>query len=256
MVVPTRVATTRTLAPAWALPNSTRAVSEHMNNLETPPPAEAAPEVAPETVSGATLLSVPGSLGAAATEAPPAPAGTPPLRSPDGRVTLTDASLTVLGRTFALMELERAELSHVRWILWYLLGGLGLAAVMIGFLQNWLRTGPAMAGMALTALLLAYGHRGTNRLRLHLLGREMVNFALPGETPPWQRFSSEINRRIFRAHDQAAREAAWLLAQHDEAVRQAAAAARAAAEAHNSPYAPANVSPTGLSQPGTEGPAQ
>ena len=153
------------------------------------------------------------------------------MRSNDGRVTITDTNLTVRGETFLLLELERAELTHVRWILWYLLGGLGLAAVMISFLQNWLRTGPAMAGMALTALLLAYGHRGTNRLRLHRLGREMLNFALPGETPPWQRLTAEVNRRIFRVHDQAAREAAAVLAAADEAMRQAALAAQVAAEA-------------------------
>ena len=127
--------------------------------------------------------------------------------------------------------MERAELTPVRWILWYLLGGLGLAAVMIAFLQNWLRTGPAMLGMALTALLLAYGHRGTNRLRLHRLGREVVNFALPGETPPWQRLVAEVNRRIFRVHDRAAREAAALLAAAAEATRLAAAAAHSAAAA-------------------------
>ena len=99
---------------------------------------------------------------------------------------------------------------------------------MIAFLQNRLKTGPAMAGMAITALLLAYGHRGTNRLRLHRLGREVVNFALPGETPPWQRLTGEVNRRIFRVHDQAAREAAALLAAADAAVRQAAAEAAVA----------------------------
>ncbi|MFC7668724.1 hypothetical protein ACFQT0_16105 [Hymenobacter humi] len=156
------------------------------------------------------------------------------MRSDDGRVELSDSTLTVRGQSFLLLELERAELTPVRWILWYLLGGLGLAAVMIAFLQNWLRTGPAMTGMALTALLLAYGHRGTNRLRLHRLGREMLNFALPGETPPWQRLTAEINRRIFRVHDHAAREAAAVLAAADEATRQAAQAAQEAGNFDNS----------------------
>lgn len=160
------------------------------------------------------------------TPAPDEPAQAP-LRSPDNRLLLTDGHLTVRGESFLLLELERVELTPVRWILWYLLGGLGLAAVMIAFLQNWLRTGPAMAGMALTAVLLAYGHRGTNRLRLHRLGREVVNFALPGDTPPWQRVAAEVNRRIFRAHDHAARAAAEVLAAADEAVRQAALAAQA-----------------------------
>lgn len=136
----------------------------------------------------------------------------PPLRSPDGRFVLTADALTVRGQTFSLRELERAELTPVRWILWYLLGGLGLAAVMIAFLNNWLRTGPAMLGMALTALLLAYGRRGTNRLRLHRLGREATNFALPGEPEPWLRLSRELNRRIQRVHDADAAEAAALLA--------------------------------------------
>ena len=170
---------------------------------------------APEDSSGAALLTA-------------TPAS--PLRSADGRVVLTDASLTVRGQSFLLLELERVEVTPVRWILWYLLGGLGLAAVMIAFLQNWLRTGPAMAGMALTALLLAYGHRGTNRLRLHRLGREVVNFALPGDAAPWQRLVAEANRRVFRMHDQAAREAAALLAAAAEAIRLAALAAQAEAE--------------------------
>ncbi|WP_460556379.1 hypothetical protein [Hymenobacter daeguensis] len=147
------------------------------------------------------------------------------MTSDDGRVRLTDKTLTVLGREFLLMELERVDITPVKWILWYLLGALGLAFVMIAFLQNWLHTGPAMLGMALTALLLAYGHRGTNRLRLHRLGREVVNFALPGETAPWQRFMAEVNRRIYRLHDHAAREAAAALAAADEAARQAALAA-------------------------------
>jgi hypothetical protein len=83
-----------------------------------------------------------------------------------------------------------------------------------------------MLGMVITALLLAYGHRGTNRLRLLRLGREAVNFALPGETPPWQRLAAEANRRIHRVHDHAARQAAAALAAADEAMRQAALAAQ------------------------------
>lgn len=129
---------------------------------------------------------------------------------------LTADTLTVRGQPFLLRELEGAELTPVRWLLWYLLGGLGLAAVLIAFLNNWLRTGPAMLGMALTALLLAYGRRGTNRLRLHRLGREAVNVALPGEPKPWARLSRELNRRIQRVHDAAAAEAAALLATADE----------------------------------------
>ena len=140
----------------------------------------------------------------------------PIVRSADGRFVLSENSLTVRGQTFALRELERADLTPVSWILWYLLGGLGLAAVMIAFLQNWLRTGPAMLGMALTALLLAYGRRGTNRLRLHLLGREAVNFSLPGEPEPWHCLCRELNRRIQQTHDAAAAAAAMLLATPEE----------------------------------------
>jgi len=198
-----------------------------MKDLETQPSADPALPVAPESSSGAALLT-PALVEANAAGAAAFPP-VPPLRSDDGRVELTETTLTVRGQFFLLLELERAELTPIRWILWYLLGGLGLAAVMIAFLQNWLRTGPAMLGMALTALLLAYGHRGTNRLRLHRLGREVVNFALPGETPRWQRLTAEVNRRIYRVHDQAAREAAALLAAADEAVRRAALAVQAAA---------------------------
>ena len=152
----------------------------------------------------------------------PPPTPLPTVQSPDGRFVLADASLTVAGQTFGLRELERAEVQQVRWVLWVLLGGLGLAAVLIAFLQNWLRTLPAMAGMTATALLLAYGYRGTNRLRLWLLGRPAAHVALPGELATWQRLTAELNRRIRRAHDQAAAEAAAVLAAL-EAERAAAA---------------------------------
>lgn len=213
-----------------------------MNPFEAQPPADQ-PHVAPEQPSGASLLPTPGSEAAAAAPSAPyyQPAPPPELlpelpplseeRSADGRVVLTDISVTVRGQQFSLRELERAEVAPVKWILWYLLGGLGLAFVMIAFLQNQLRTGPAMFGMVATALLLAYGHRGTNRLRLHRLGREVVNFALPGETAPWQRLTAELNRRIFRVHDYDARQAAAELAAHDEAMRQAAYQAAVAAAA-------------------------
>ena len=143
---------------------------------------------------------------------PPPLVPLPTVQSPDGRLVLTDNSLTVLGQTFGLRELERAEVKHVHWVLWVLLGGMGLAIVLIAFLQNWLHTGPAMLGMAATALLLAYGQRGTNRLRLWLLGRSPGHFALPGDLVGWQRLVGEINRRVVRAHDRAAAEAAYLLA--------------------------------------------
>jgi hypothetical protein len=124
---------------------------------------------------------------------------------------LTGTHLELLGQRYSLRELERAEVQHVRWVLWVLLGGLGLAVVLIAFLQNWLRTLPAAAGMVATALLLAYGQRGTNRLRLWRLGCPAAHAALPGELASWQRLVAELNRRIARTHDYAATEAAWLL---------------------------------------------
>ena len=206
-----------------------------MNPFEAQPPANQ-PNVAPEQPSGATLLITsaqpappPGPAYAPAAELVPELPRLPVVKSDDGRLLITDTTVTVQGRELLLRELERADVAHVRWILWFLLGGLGLAFVMIAFLQNQLRTGPAMLGMVATALLLAYGQRGTNRLRLHRLGREVVNFALPGETPPWQRLTAELNRRIFRVHDHAARLAAAELAAADEAVRLAAYLAAEAA---------------------------
>ena len=186
------------------------------------------PETLPEPTPPEPLPEAAGPfwLGQPAPTAP-APEAAPTLRSPDGRFVLTDSTLTVRGETFRLRELERTDLVPVRWLLWYLLGALGLAFVLIAFLQNWLRTAPAMLGVAATALLLAYGHRGTNRLRLYRLGREALNFALPGDTEAWQRLSREANRRIQRLHDEAAAEAAAFLAAADEAQRQAAEAARA-----------------------------
>jgi hypothetical protein len=199
----------------------------------TPPPAAPAPVaalVAAEAAApmapaeGAPSAAVPPddfSVAVAVEELPP-PA--PPVRSPDGRFVLTATSLTVLGQTFGLREIERAEVQPVRWLLWYLLGGMGLTVVLLLFLNNWLRTIPTMAGLLATALMLLYGHRGTNRLRLWLLGREAAHFALPGDADIWRRLTGELNRRVARAHDQAAAEAAALLAAL-EAERNAAALA-------------------------------
>ncbi len=153
------------------------------------------------------------------------------MQSPDGRLVLTATSLTVLGQVFGLRELERAEVQPVRWLLWYLLGGLGLTIILLLFLNNWLHTLPTMAGLLATALMLLYGHRGTNRLRLWLLGREAAHFALPGDLATWQRLVSELNRRVSRAHDQAAAETAALLAAL-EAERTAAEAPEPAADAY------------------------
>ncbi|MEJ7661252.1 MAG: hypothetical protein WKG07_17440 [Hymenobacter sp.] len=86
---------------------------------------------------------------------PATPTPLPTVGSPDGRFVLTDGTLTVMGQSFGLRELERAEVRPVRWLLWYLLGGLGLAVVLILFLNNWLRTLPTMGGLLAAALLLA-----------------------------------------------------------------------------------------------------
>ncbi|AII54015.1 hypothetical protein [Hymenobacter sp. APR13] len=141
----------------------------------------------------------------------PPPPPLPTLRSDDGRLMLSDDSLQVNGQRYALLELEAVEVHHVRWLLWVLLGGFTLAGFLLGLLQNWLRTMPAALGLTVGALLLAWGQRGTNRLRLHRLGRETANFALPGELPGWQKLVSEANRRIQRRHDEAARAAAEAL---------------------------------------------
>ena len=220
-----------------------------MNPFEAQPAANL-PQAAPEHPSGAALLTTspellpaPGPIYAPPSDGLSPLQPLPVIKFDNGRVTLTDTAVTVAGQEFLLRKLERADVAHVRWILWILLGGLGLAFVMITYLQNGLRTGPAMLGMAFTGLLLAYGHRGTNRLRLHRLGREVVNFALPGEMPPWQRLVAELNRRIFRVHDHAARQAAAALAAQDEAVRQAAQRAAEAAAEQPDIFSPENNFP-------------
>jgi hypothetical protein len=198
----------------------------------TPPPAASAPVAALVAAEAPADSSPEAPLPLAApamVEVPPLPEA-PTISSPDGRLTLTATSLTVLGHTFGLRELERAEVQPVRWLLWYLAGGMGVAIVLILFLNNWLRTLPTMAGLLATALMLLYGHRGTNRLRLWLLGREAAHFALPGDADLWRRLVSEVNRRVYRAHDQAAAEAAAVLAAL-QAERNAAAAAAIQAEA-------------------------
>ncbi|MVN75605.1 hypothetical protein GO988_04630 [Hymenobacter sp. HMF4947] len=185
-------------APQWARSSTAGA----------PPAATSTPSTNAET--SLPEAPVPPVVEALPPLLPPTPL--PTVQSPDGRFVLTDTHLTVLGQTFGLRELEQAEVQRVRWVLWVLLGGLGLTTVLIAFLQNWLHTLPAMVGLATTALLLAYGQRGTNRLRLWRLGREAAHFTLPGELATWQRLVGELNRRISRVHDRAAAEAAALLA--------------------------------------------
>ncbi|WP_345116213.1 hypothetical protein [Hymenobacter algoricola] len=154
----------------------------------------------------------PGPSPAAAGPPPaPEPASLPTLRSEDGRLVLTDDRLEVRGQSFSLLELEGVELTPVRWLLWFLLGGFTLAGFLLAFLQHWLRTSPAMLGITAGALLLAYGTRGTNRLRIFRLGREAVYFSLPGATDAWQRLAAATNRRIQLRHDEAAAAAAAAL---------------------------------------------
>ena len=135
----------------------------------------------------------------------------PTLHGPSGRVVLTANALEVNGQRIALLELDAVELTPIRWLLWYLLGGFLLAGFALAFLQNWLRTVPAALGLTAGALLLAYGSRGTNRLRLYRTGREALHFALAGAPGPWLQLAAETNRRIRRRHEEAAAAAvaAW-----------------------------------------------
>jgi hypothetical protein len=137
------------------------------------------------------------------TPPPPAPPE-PVVRSEDGRLELTATTLTVNGRVFSLLELEAIEVKPVRWLLWYLLGGLTLAIFTMAFLQNWLRTMPAAMGMTVGALLLLIGHRGAKRLRILRLGQEDLFYTLSGELAPWQSLVSQVNRRIQQRHDEQA----------------------------------------------------
>ncbi|QJX48509.1 hypothetical protein HMJ29_16940 [Hymenobacter taeanensis] len=135
---------------------------------------------------------------------PPPPEQFTVVRSEDGRMALTNDTLEVNGQAYGWRELAGVDVQPVRWLLWFLLGGFILAGFMLGFLQNWLRTIPAAAGMALGALLLAFGTRGSNRWRLHRPGQEAVYFALSGAARSWQQLAAEANRRIRKRHDEAA----------------------------------------------------
>ncbi|TGD80471.1 hypothetical protein [Hymenobacter wooponensis] len=142
---------------------------------------------------------------------PPPPEVFAVVRSEDGRMTLTNDALEINGQPFGWRELEGVDVQPVRWLLWFLLGGFTLAGFMLGFLQNWLRTIPAAAGMAAGALLLAFGTRGSNRWRLHRPGQEAVYFALSGSARSWQQLAAEANRRIRLRHDEAAAAAEYWL---------------------------------------------
>ncbi|UYZ64214.1 hypothetical protein [Hymenobacter weizhouensis] len=142
---------------------------------------------------------------------PPEPEQFAELRSEDGRVVLGNNVLEIEGQRFAWRELAGADVQPVRWLLWFLLGGLTLAGFTLGYLQFWLRTMPAALGMAAGALLLAWGLRGTNRWRLHRSGRETLFFSLPGPARSWQQLAQEVNRRIRQRHDEAAAAADYWL---------------------------------------------
>ncbi|TYZ08117.1 hypothetical protein FY528_13830 [Hymenobacter lutimineralis] len=153
--------------------------------------------------------------------ATPLPDRAPELHSPDGRLTLSHDRVRVHSQTFLLLELERAELQPVRWLLWYLLGGFVFTLVALGYLQFWLRTMPAVLGLVLGAVLFIIGQRGTNRLRLYRLAREAAYFSLPGAAESWHPIIAELNRRIQARHDEAAQAAAEAWAA-EEAARLAA----------------------------------
>ncbi|TGE04278.1 hypothetical protein [Hymenobacter fodinae] len=142
---------------------------------------------------------------------PPPPMVFTVVRSEDGRMALTNEALEINGQVFGWRELEGVDVQPVRWLLWFLLGGFTLAGFMLGFLQNWLRTIPAAMGMALGALLLAFGTRGANRWRLHRPGQEAAYFALSGPARGWQQLAAESNRRIRQRHDEAAAAAEYWL---------------------------------------------
>ncbi|UYZ60337.1 hypothetical protein [Hymenobacter latericus] len=143
---------------------------------------------------------------------PQLPPPRPPMQSPDGRWLLTDDELTLEGRSYSLLELERVSVQPVRWLLWIMLGALVLGGFTLAFLQNWIRTPTAMVGMSLGVLLLAWGRRGAMRVRLHRLGREESHHALGGELQTWQPLATETNVRIYLRHQRAAAEATALLA--------------------------------------------
>lgn len=180
--------TSSTAVPFWSA--GSRSSSGPVPAFTTPRPAE---NTTPPPVMEEHLQPLP----------PPPPAA-PTVRSEDGRLELTATTLKVDGRVFSLLELEAIEVKPVRWLLWYLLGGLTLAIFTMAFLQNWLRTMPAAMGMTVGALLLLIGHRGAKRLRILRLGQEDLYYTLSGELAPWQTLVSQVNRRIQQRHDEQA----------------------------------------------------
>jgi hypothetical protein len=143
---------------------------------------------------------------------PPLPPPRPPQQSEDGRWQLSDDELVLEGRHYSLLELERVLVQHVNWLLWILLGAFTLGGFALAFLQNWIRTPTAMLGMAIGALLLAWGRRGSTRVRLLRSTQEAAHHALPGELAGWQKLAAETNLRIHLRHQRAAAEALALLA--------------------------------------------
>lgn len=184
------------------LPDATPPVPPAAAQL--PASAEAAgPSPVPPTIADAPLpLGLP---------ALPPPQWFAEVRSEDGRVILSNDQLQINGQRFGWWELEGVDVQRVRWLLWLLLGGFTLTGFLLGFLQNGLRTMPAALGIMVGALLLALGQRGTNRFRLHRLGREAAHFALSGELSSWQQLVAEANRRIRQRHHEGAQAATMAL---------------------------------------------
>ncbi|OON70029.1 hypothetical protein [Hymenobacter sp. CRA2] len=164
---------------------------------------------------------------------PPLPLPRPPQQSADGRWRLTDDELTLEGRTYSLLELERVGVQPVRWLLWIMTGALVLGGFTLAFLQDWIRTPTAMLGMGIGALLLAWGRRGAIRVRLHRLGLQDAYHALSGELADWQKLAAETNLRIHLRHQRAAAEAMALLAAQEAAAAAARDAEARAADAES-----------------------
>lgn len=141
-----------------------------------------------------------------------------------GRLRFTAAALTLSrpggGWLLGTSTLRYVAVRRVRFVLWYLLGGLLTCYCLIGILQNALKPLPGWGGLLVGAGLLTWGLRGAWQLSVHLLDQAEPRHAwLYGADPAqllrfeedvneWLRAQAEARRLTLLAAEEAARAAA------------------------------------------------
>ncbi len=142
-----------------------------------------------------------------------------------GSLRYTPAGLTLVrpggGWLIGPARLRFVAVRRVRFVLWYLIGGLITAYCLIGIVGNSLNPLPAWGGLLAGALLLTIGLRGAWQLSAHLHDEpNALNVWLYGaDEPALLRFEDEVNDHL-RAATEARRLAALAAAEAAQSAAQ------------------------------------